>query len=590
MPLKMMHDLPQGFRYRLTALVLALFLIFPLFHLEASMPPTPEKAAVPLVVTTGYNQGYVIRVLSMRSGGRLRVDLESFARSLRLISRREQGSLVIDETLGLPGSVCTLAAGNNFARLVSRDADLPKRIIQLRSPVTVSGTRLYLPIEDACRLFALWLDREIAFNASPEKIIARFDSRRASEKSEAVGIVGGEEEPPVQEMPPVQQPPPPPVAAAVQGSTLISGIGVENRANGSIITIQSSGPLVEASLLKPDKDGYAYFSMEKGSCDPRSLSKIYSGGVVKSITPKKFEGGGLQLTLSLDNRGYVIRSVELQRDEKNSRYMIFIRYDANVEDIHRREKQRQIEKVISRDIEKWKIDTIVLDAGHGGRDPGAVGPGGTREKDVVINIVHDIGDFIRRKWPDVRVVFTRNDDTFIPLNERGRIANRNGGKLFVSVHCNSSPNASAHGSEVYILGPHKTKASLDVAMMENSVIRQEADYQEQYKGFSEEYLIMSSMAQSAFVKQSTLLAQDILRPDERQMTSRGVRQAGFMVLWTPSMPSALVEIGYLSNPREEELLRNREVQTRLANAIFKGIETYRRKYETSSMAAMEQEQ
>ncbi|NTW09776.1 MAG: N-acetylmuramoyl-L-alanine amidase, partial [Chlorobiaceae bacterium] len=336
-------------------------------------------------------------------------------------------------------------------------------------------------------------------------------------------------------------------------------------------------------------EGYAYFSFEKASCDPRSLSKIYSGGIVKSITPKKFEAGGVQLTISLDNRGYAIRSVELNRDENNSRYVIYIRYDANVGEIHRREKQRQIEKVISRDIEKWKLDTIVLDAGHGGKDPGAIGFSGTREKDVVINIVHDIGSFIRQQWPEVKVVYTRNDDTFIPLNERGRIANRNSGKLFVSVHCNSSPNSTAHGSEVYILGPHKTKASLEVAMMENAVIRQESDYQEQYKGFSEEYLIMSSMAQSAFVKQSTLLAQNILRPDERQMTnSRGVRQAGFMVLWTPSMPSALVEVGYLSNPREEELLGNREVQQRLARAIFKGIQVYRRNYETSTMAAMEQ--
>lgn len=591
-----MPDMLHGMRYRLTALLLALFLMLPAVRLGAAVPGVPGQFTVPLVVTTGYNQGYVIRVLSMRNGTLLSVDVESFARSLRLISRREQGTVVIDETPGVPGSLCTLMAGSNFARIVSKDPDLPRRIIQLRSPVVPAGNRLFLSVTDACRLFELWLDREITFNGSLEKINARLDSRRASEKSEATGIVGSETEAPSPPPPSTPSsipalPAPSGLSHAVQGTMSITGIDVDSRANGSIITIQASGPLAQASLLKPDTEGYAYLSFEKASCDLRALSKIYSGGIVKSITPKKFEGGGLQLTISLDNRGYVIKSVEITRDEKNSRYVLYVRYEANVEEIHRREKQRQIEKVISRDIEKWKLNTIVLDAGHGGKDPGAIGVSGTKEKDVVINIVHDIGNFIRQKLPDVKVIYTRDDDTFIPLHERGRIANRNNGKLFVSVHCNSSPNSSAHGSEVYILGPHKTKASLDVAMMENAAIRQEADYKEQYKGFSEEYLIMSSMAQSAFIKQSSSLAQDILRPDERRMTSsRGVRQAGFMVLWTPSMPSALVEVGYLSNPREEELLRNREEQTRLAWAIFQGIQSYRRNYETTSMAAMGQKQ
>ncbi|NTW55469.1 MAG: N-acetylmuramoyl-L-alanine amidase [Chlorobiaceae bacterium] len=588
-----MSSMMHGLRYRSIVLAFAVFLLLPAVPLGAAQPGYPGETKVPLVVTTGYNQGYVIGVLSMKSGSNLSVDIESFARSLRLISRREQGSLVIDETLGVPGSLCTLLGGSNFARIVSRDPDLPRRVIQVRSPVTARGNRLFLPVADACRLFELWLDREITFNPSLEKISARFDGRRNSEKAEATGIVVAEPETaPVLPPPLPGQGPTPPPAADVQAQPemmQITGVDVNNRANGAIITVQASGPLAQASLLKPDSEGYAYFSMEKAACDLRALSKIYSGGVVKSITPKKFEGGGVQLTLSLDNRAYVIRSIELTRDEKNRRYVIYVRYDANVEEIHRREKQRQIEKVISRDIEKWKFDTIVLDAGHGGKDPGAIGVTGTREKDVTINIVHDIGNYIRQQWPEVKVIYTRDDDTFIPLHERGRIANRNSGKLFLSVHCNSSPNPSARGSEVYILGPHKTKASLDVAMMENAVIRQESDYREQYKGFSEEYLIMSSMAQSAFVKQSTSLAQDILTPDEqRAVSSRGVRQAGFMVLWTPSMPSALVEVGYLSNPREEELLRSREVQSRLAWAIFKGIQSYRRNYETSTMAAMGQ--
>ena len=189
-----------------------------------------------------------------------------------------------------------------------------------------------------------------------------------------------------------------------------------------------------------------------------------------------------------------------------------------------------------------------------------------------------------------QVIYTRKDDTFIPLHERGKIANRSGGKLFISVHCNASPNHTARGSEVYILGEHKNKAALDVAIFENAVIRNEADYQQEYRDFTEEHLIMSSMAQNSFAKQSTTLAQDILKPVYRQPTnnSRAVRQAGFMVLWTPSMPSALVEVGYLSNTSEETILRDRQEQAKIAYGIFQGVEVYRKNYETSTMAAVSQ--
>jgi len=128
-------------------------------------------------------------------------------------------------------------------------------------------------------------------------------------------------------------------------------------------------------------------------------------------------------------------------------------------------------------------------------------------------------------------------------------------------------------------------------MFENSVIRKEENFEEQYKGFSEEHLIMSSMAQNAFAKQSTSLAQHILKPagrDESVTNARGVRQAGFMVLWTPSMPSVLVEVGYLSNPEEERMLRDRQVEAKIAYGIFQGVQAYRKNYETSSKASMEE--
>ena len=546
--------------------------------LDAAPSAQAGQTTVPLHVTTGKDQGYTIKVLARRDGGTLLIDLESMARALRLSFHQEEGALVLEEALVVPGSSCTVMINNNFAKVVSKDPEHPKRIIQLQSAPSSLQSRIYLPVNQACRLFTVWLDREVGYNYSSGMINAWFGGKHFGESVGMIGLVKGDEPPPV---PPLSTP-------AADGSTVISGIEIEKRANGAIISFTASGHPTESSLLKPDAEGYVYFTLEKASCDVNTLSKIFSGGVVKAITPKQFTEGSLQFTVALDNKSYVINSVEFHRDKKKNRYVLYVRSKADVQEIRKKEKELQIAQVLSRDVEKWKLNTIVLDAGHGGKDPGAIGFTGIREKDVALNVVHDLGTFIAQKWPEVNVIYTRKDDRFIPLHERGKIANQGGGKLFISVHCNSSTNRTARGSEVYILGTHKNKAALDVAMIENSVIRQEDDFQEQYKGFSEEHLIMSSMAQNAFAKQSTSLAQYIVKPVDHQSVNnaRGVRQAGFMVLWTPSMPSILVEVGYLSNPAEEKMLRDRQVQTKIAYGIFKGVLAFRKNYETTSMAAL----
>ncbi len=566
--------------YRFAVLMIVALMMFSSDTLSAAIAPQAGRSTVPLHVTTGKDQGYTIKVLVRREGSALMVDLESMARALRLSFRREAGMLVLEEALGVSGSSCTVMINNNFAKVISRDPDHPNRIIQLQSAPSSIQSRIYLPVNQACRLFTLWLDREVVYSYSSGMMNAWLNGKRFGESVGLVGLVKNEEKLSVKGGESTH---------AEDVSTVITGIEIEKRANGVIISFLASGNPAQSSLLKPDAEGYVYFSLEKASCDINTLSKIYSGGVVKAITPKQFAEGGLQFTVALDNKSFEITSVEFHRDEKNNRYVLYVRSNADVQEIRKKEIEQQNAQVISRDVEKWKLNTIVLDAGHGGKDPGTIGFSGTREKDVALNIVHDLGTFIAQKWQDVNVVYTRKDDRFIPLHERGKIANQSGGKLFISVHCNASPNRSAQGSEVYILGLHKNKAALDVAMFENSVIRQEDNFQEQYKGFSEEHLIMSSMAQNAFAKQSTSLAQYIIRPVDRQSSvnnARGVRQAGFMVLWTPSMPSILVEVGYLSNPEEEQMLRDRQVQTKVAYGIFKGVQAYRKNYETISKAAL----
>ena len=565
-------------RSHLAALMLMTLLMFSFSTLSA-LPYVPyEPTAVPVVVTTGNDQGYTIKVLALRTAGKLMIDLESLARSLRLSYRQEQGGLVAEEYVGMPGSVCIIMADNNFVRVLSRDPGLPERVIQLQSAPSMMQSKIMLPVTQACRLLTLWLDREVVYNYSSGQITALLGRKISGESIGKIGAVYSEEHPVAEGS----------ITPAESGRTLITGIEVKKRSNGAIIIFSASGFTAPASLVTPNAEGYTCFSLEKASCDINALTKVYESGVVRAITPKLVPGSGLQFTVALDNRSFVINSVEFQRDNKHNNYLLYINCKADVEQIRRKEKERQISRVLNRDIEKWKLDTIVLDAGHGGKDPGAIGGNGTIEKDVALNIIRDLGMLIRQKWPDVRVIYTRKDDTFIPLHERGRIANQSGGKLFISVHCNASTNRNAYGTEVYILGPHKTKEALDVAMFENSVIRKEADANLAYKGFTEEYLIMSSMAQSAFARQSTSLARHILKPEYQQSAnnSRGVRQAGFMVLWTPSMPSALVEVGYLSNPGEEQMLRDRQEQSRIAYNIFQGVQAYRKNYEASSSASI----
>ncbi len=570
-----LHPLRSG----LAALMLMTLLMLSVRTLSALPMAQPGECAVSLSVMTGDDQGYTIKVAALKRAGVLMIDLESMVRALRMSYRNEQGSLVIEESFGMPGTLCSIMAGNHFVRVLSRNPELPKRIIQLPSAPVLMQSRLLLPASQLCRFLNVWLDREVVYDQSSGKVAIRLDKKSIGELDGTIGTISDDA---LSDAETANK-------LAETERTVITGIEVKKRSDGVLITFSATGIATQASLLTLNKEGYTYFSLEKASCDVSALTKMYSGIVVSSITPKQVVGAGLQFTIALDNRRFLVDSVEFQRDNKRNRYTIVVRSHANTQVAGSNDKERQIAQVLSRDIEKWKLDTIVLDAGHGGKDPGTTGGKGTSEKDVALNIVRDLGKFISQKWPDVRVVYTRKEDAFIPLLQRGKIANQSGGKLFISIHCNANPDRSVRGSDVYILGAHKTKEALEVALFENSVIRQEADYTQAYKGFTEEYLIMSSMAQSAFARQSASLARHILNPNYRQTVNPrgGVHQAGFMVLWSPSMPSALVEVGYLSNAREEHILRDRQEQKKIAYSIFQGVLAYRKNYETASMAAME---
>ena len=226
---------------------------------------------------------------------------------------------------------------------------------------------------------------------------------------------------------------------------------------------------------------------------------------------------------------------------------------------------------------EWELDTVVLDAGHGGHDYGARA-NGTSDKEVAWGVVSRLGPMIEREL-GVRVVYTRDDDTFYDLRERGRIANRAGGKLFISVHANAAASSSAQGTETFFLAPHRESTAREVMERENSVIELESR-PELYEEFVDQGDILQAMAMSAYQEESQALAGLI----EREFVasgrkSRGVKQAGFIVLWAASMPAVLVETGVITNRDEARFLSSDSGLDATAEAIFRAVRAYKERYE-----------
>lgn len=237
---------------------------------------------------------------------------------------------------------------------------------------------------------------------------------------------------------------------------------------------------------------------------------------------------------------------------------------------------------------RWKLDTIVIDAGHGGKDTGAVGYGGLREKDVVLDVALKVGQYIESRL-GINVVYTRDRDQFITLRNRGRIANEAGGKLFISIHANAHSRRSAHGTETYFLGMHKSDAAQSVMERENSVIHFESNPDE-YTSMDEEALILQTLAQSAYMRTSEELAGLVQAQFHERVgrVDRGVKQAGFYVLWNASMPSILVELGFVTNANEAAFLKSESGQDYLASAIFRAVRDFRAQYEKGLDGAVSQ--
>ncbi|NOZ03199.1 MAG: hypothetical protein GXO92_01130 [FCB group bacterium] len=338
----------------------------------------------------------------------------------------------------------------------------------------------------------------------------------------------------------------------------ILGLTIDEKANGTILRIRTREHFGEGNISTfKNTNGWFYITIKGGLVDTTEIKKTDTRGVIRKVVADQL-GESVQLAFQLRSD---IEGHEFYENSDPSEVVVTLRTPLS-------KSAARIKEVKNR----WRLDTIVLDAGHGGKDGGTRGKYGTKEKDITLDIVKRTG-LLLEKNTRIKVVYTRDEDVFIPLWKRTKIANENNGKLFVSVHCNSNPNRNARGFETYLLRPGKTDDAIEVASRENAAIKLEDMTNKKYTELTGENLIMATMAQSMFMKESEDLAAMIQTELSRKMKSpnRGVKQAGFYVLIGASMPNVLVEVGFLSNPTEEKNLKKAAYRQNIAQAIFNAI-------------------
>ena len=351
----------------------------------------------------------------------------------------------------------------------------------------------------------------------------------------------------------------------------ITGISIDVKSNGTIIRLNTRKPFSERNISSfINRHGWYYLTVVGAMVDTTSINNGLARGVIRRIESDQI-GETAQVAFKLGSK---VISHEWYQSLDPNEIVITLRTPLG-----------KIEERIENVKEKQRLDTVVLDAGHGGKDPGSRGKYGTKEKDVVLDITKRIGRLLEKNTR-IKVIYTRDEDVFVPLIKRTKIANDADGKVFVSIHANSNKNRKVQGYETYLYSLAKSDDAIEVASRENSVIQFE-EKAGQYKDLSGEKLILATMAQSMFLKESEDLAAIIQMELDKKLTTpnRGVKQAGFYVLYGASMPNVLVEIGFISNPAEEKKMKQGEYRQMIAEAVYEGIKHF--KYSREKLLAEE---
>ncbi len=423
---------------------------------------------------------------------------------------------------------------NPFIILTSKD-NVTENIYQVPTSTYIINNNIYIPLRYTI---------EILKKASGQDIVIENDKKL---------IIKGK---PENEIP-------------VESSSKINitGLNIEQKANGTLIRLQTNKRI--PSYYSSYKNGLLTIIFRKVNADVSKISSVAGKGLVQDIKVKNV-GADAQFEFKV---GKDYSTSEVLNIDGSKDILVTI---------HNKVFSGTVDNTKNKD--KWKFDVIVLDAGHGGKDAGAIGINGIKEKDVNLGVTLALGKLIEKEMKDVKVVYTRKTDTFVELYRRGQIANEQNGKLFISIHCNSTPNkpTDATGFEVYLLRPGRTKEAIAIAERENSVINYE-DNPKRYEKLTDENFILVSMAHSAYMRYSEKFSELVDKSYSYQtdIPSRGVKQAGFYVLVGASMPSVLVETGFISNRHDEKYIASSKGQNIIASAIFNAIKSYKKFYEST---------
>ena len=352
----------------------------------------------------------------------------------------------------------------------------------------------------------------------------------------------------------------------------ISGLTVSQKTNGTLIRIHSNKKI--PSYYSSYRDSILTIIFRQVNADIEKTNRDRLSGLIEKIETKNI-GSDSEFKFYV---GEKYSTNEVMNAEGNNDILITIHNKM----FTTAEDERKTR-------EKWEFDVIVLDPGHGGKDPGALGINNIKEKDINLGVALRLGKLIEKKIKDVKVVYTRNTDKFVDIYKRGKIANESGGKLFISIHCNSTKKkpVNTNGIEVYLLRPGRTEEAIAIAERENSVIKYEDD-PSRYEQLTDENFILVSMAHSSFMKYSESFA-DMLNSQFKHNTklkARGVKQAGFYVLVGASMPSVLIETGFITNNKDSNYLKSNSGQQQLAEAIFDAINEYSQYYKEQMEAEL----
>jgi N-acetylmuramoyl-L-alanine amidase len=449
--------------------------------------------------------------------------------------------------------------GKNQFIILTRRSDNTTSIFQLPISTLLIGNDIFIPLFYCENYLSLAFGKRMKFINNEKKLLitnepfnqdslfVKMESERKDEKE----IV----EPPKTE------------TKLPSSKYDLYGLSIEDKSNGTLIRIKASRrlPIPRHSINK----NILYVFFPGTTMAPEIIANVSGAGLVKGVRCVAVSNKNYQLEFTLDE-GF--SSSEAFLDIESNDIMITIHNKL----FTAQSDSNNVSK------SKWSFDTIVIDAGHGGRDPGAIGVTGVREKDINLSIALKLGKLIEKEGNGLNVVYTRKSDEFIELFKRGKIANEAGGKLFISIHCNSTvkKDIGYRGFEVYLLRPGRTQDAIEIAEFENSVISLE-DNPDRYQKLTDENFILVSMAHSQYMRYSEKFS-DLLNQSwkkEVEIPSLGIKQAGFYVLVGASMPGVLVENGFLSNRKDEAYLNSSIGQNEVAKAIFYSVMKYKDFYD-----------